>query len=122
MAKIHQFKPGARAKASKSKSKSKSEPKANPDRYTLRLFTSGTTPRSTRAVRNLREICETDLKGNYDLEVIDIYQEPGRATESDIIAAPTLIKEEPPPVKRMVGDLSDRPKVLYYLAIAGGSK
>jgi len=122
VAKIHQFKPGARAKASKSKSKSKSEPKANPDRYTLRLFTSGTTPRSTRAVRNLREICETDLKGNYDLEVIDIYQEPGRATESDIIAAPTLIKEEPPPVKRMVGDLSDRPKVLYYLAIAGGSK
>lgn len=122
MAKIHQFKPGARAKASKSKSKSKSESKANPDRYTLRLFTSGTTPRSTRAVRNLREICETDLKGNYDLEVIDIYQEPGRATESDIIAAPTLIKEEPPPVKRMVGDLSDRPKVLYYLAIAGGSK
>jgi len=122
VAKIHQFKPGARAKASKSKSKSKSESKANPDRYTLRLFTSGTTPRSTRAVRNLREICETDLKGNYDLEVIDIYQEPGRATESDIIAAPTLIKEEPPPVKRMVGDLSDRPKVLYYLAIAGGSK
>jgi circadian clock protein KaiB len=122
VAKIHQFKPRARAKASKSKSKSKSEPKANPDRYTLRLFTSGTTPRSTRAVRNLREICETDLKGNYDLEVIDIYQEPGRATESDIIAAPTLIKEEPPPVKRMVGDLSDRPKVLYYLAIAGGSK
>ncbi|HEY6298312.1 MAG TPA: circadian clock KaiB family protein [Candidatus Binatus sp.] len=118
MAKIHQFKPGVRAKASKLKSKSK----ANPDRYTLRLFTCGTTPRSTRAVRNLREICETDLKGNYDLEVIDIYQEPGRATESDIIAAPTLVKEEPPPVKRMVGDLSDRPKVLYYLAIAGGSK
>ena len=122
MAKIHQFKPGARVKTSKSKLKSKFGSKANPDRYTLRLFTSGTTPRSTRAVRNLREICETDLKGNYDLEVIDIYQEPGRATESDIIAAPTLIREEPPPVKRMVGDLSDRPKVLYYVAIAGGSK
>ena len=108
MAKIHQLKPGARAKASKSK----------PARYMLRLFTSGTTPRSTRALRNLREICETDLKDRYDLEVIDIYQEPGRATESDIIAAPTLIKEEPLPMKRLIGDLSDRPKVLLSLAIA----
>jgi circadian clock protein KaiB len=88
----------------------------------LRLFTSGSTPRSTRALQNLRDICETDLQGNYDLEVVDIYQEPGRATESDIIAAPTLIKEEPLPTKRMVGDLSDRPKVLLGLAIGGKSK
>jgi circadian clock protein KaiB len=88
----------------------------------LRLFTSGTGPRSAAAVRNLREICETDLQGNYDLEVVDIYQQPGRATESDIIAAPTLIKEEPPPTKRMIGDLSDRPKVLLGLAIKDRSK
>jgi circadian clock protein KaiB len=115
VAKIHRLKPGARAKASKSTSESK----PTTEHYTLRLFTSGTTPRSTRAIRNLREICETDLKGNYDLEVVDIYQEPGRATESDIIAAPTLIKEEPPPTKRIIGDLSDRPKVLFNLAIAG---
>ena len=108
MAKIHQIGPRARAKASQSK----------PAHYMLRLFTSGTTPRSTRALRNLREICETDLKDRYDLEVIDIYQEPGRATESDIIAAPTLIKEEPLPMKRLIGDLSDRPKVLLSLAIA----
>ena len=108
MAKIHQLKPGAHPKASKSKSA----------RYLLRLFTSGTTPRSTTALRNLREICETDLKDRYDLEVVDIYQQPGRATESDIIAAPTLIKEEPLPMKRLVGDLSDRPKVLLSLAIA----
>ena len=112
MAKIHHIGSRTRAKASKSA----------PERYLLRLFTSGTTPRSTRALQNLREICETDLQGNYDLEVVDIYQEPGRATESDIIAAPTLIKEEPPPTKRMVGDLSDRPKVLLGLAIAGKSK
>ena len=112
MAKIHQLRPRVHARASKSK----------PGRYMLRLFTSGTTPRSTRALQNLREICETDLQGNYDLEVVDIYQEPGRATESDIIAAPTLIKEEPPPTKRMIGDLSDRPKVLLGLAIAGKSK
>ena len=108
MAKIHQIGPRARAKASKSK----------PAHYMLRLFTSGSTPRSTRALRNLREICETNLEGNYDLEVVDIYQEPGRATQSDIIAAPTLIKEEPLPVKRLVGDLSDRPRVLISLAIA----
>jgi circadian clock protein KaiB len=116
VAKIHHLKPGARAKASKSKANSESEPKAN--HYMLRLFTSGTTPRSTRALRNLREICETDLEGNYELEVVDIYQEPGRATESDIIAAPTLIKDEPLPMKRLIGDLSDRPKVLLSLAIA----
>jgi circadian clock protein KaiB len=112
VAKIHHIGSRPRAKASKSK----------PGRYMLRLFTSGTTPRSTRALQNLREICETDLEGNYDLEVVDIYQEPGRATESDIIAAPTLIKEEPLPIKRMVGDLSDRPKVLLGLAIAGKSR
>jgi len=112
VAKIHHIGSRARAKTSNSA----------PGRYLLRLFTSGTTPRSTRALQNLREICETDLQGNYDLEVVDIYQEPGRATESDIIAAPTLIKEEPPPTKRMVGDLSDRPKVLLGLAIAGKSK
>jgi circadian clock protein KaiB len=109
MAKIHQIK-AARAKASR------------PARYMLRLFTSGTTPRSTKALRNLREICESNLKGRYELEVIDIYQEPGRATESDIIAAPTLIKEQPLPLRRMVGDLSDRPKVLFNLAIASGAK
>ena len=109
MAKIHQIR-GARAKAS------------GPARYLLRLFTSGTTPRSTMALRNLREICDSHLKGRYELEVIDIYQEPGRATEADIIATPTLIKEEPLPVRRMIGDLSDRPKVLFNLAIAGARK
>ena len=112
MAKIHQIRSRVRAKASNPK----------PARYMLRLFTSGTTPRSTTALRNLREICETDLQGNYDLEVVDIYQEPGRATESDIIAAPTLIKEEPPPTKRMIGDLSDRSKVLLGLAIKERSR
>lgn len=104
MAKIHQLK--ARAKNPKRQS------------YLLRLFTTGTSPRSTRALRNLHEICEANLKGRYRLEVIDIYQEPGRASESDVIAAPTLIKEEPLPIKRLIGDLSDRPKVLLSLAIA----
>jgi len=95
-----------------------SAPKFKKILYVLRLFTTGTTPCSTRAIQNLREICEAMLKGRYQLEVIDIYQEPGRASEADIIAAPTLIKEEPEPRRRMVGDLSNRSKVISNLAIA----
>jgi circadian clock protein KaiB len=96
--------------------------KPTPSDFVLRLFTTGTTPRSTRALQNLRDICEALLKGRYRLEVIDIYQEPGRASEADIIAAPTLIKEEPHPVCRMVGDLSDRNKVIAHLSIVGTAK
>jgi circadian clock protein KaiB len=90
--------------------------------YLLRLFTTGGTPRSSRAIQNLRHICEAVLKGRYTLEVVDIYQEPGRASEADIIAAPTLIKEEPPPTRRMVGDMSDRKKVISSLSIREKSK
>jgi circadian clock protein KaiB len=113
MAKIHHLQP--RLTSSRKKL-------TDGEHYLLRLFTTGTTPRSRTAVRNLHEICETNLKGRYNLEVIDIYQEPGRATEADIIATPTLIKEEPLPVRRMIGDLSDRPKVLSNLAIAGARR
>ena len=72
MARIHQLRPKAR----------RMRKTADAAHYVLRLFTTGTTPRSTRALRNLSEICETNLKGRYHLEVIDICQEPGRATES----------------------------------------
>ena len=113
MGNLHKLQP--RAKLSRGRSGTKSD-------YVLRLFTTGTTPRSSRAIRNLRDICEALLKGRYQLEVIDIYQEPGRASEADIIAAPTLIKEEPSPQCRMVGDLSDRDKVISHLAIVGASK
>jgi circadian clock protein KaiB len=96
--------------------------KGKPPGYVLRLYTTGNTPRSSRAIRNLREICEKLLKGRYNLEVIDIYQEPGRASEADIIAAPTLIKDEPQPRRRLIGDLSDRAKVISSLSIEGESK
>jgi circadian clock protein KaiB len=102
--------------------KSSRAPKRKDLIFVLRLYTTGTTPRSTRAIQNLRDFCEALLKGRYQLEVIDIYQEPGRASEADIIAAPTLIKDEPLPMRRMVGDLSDRTKVISNLAIAAGSK
>ena len=88
--------------------------------FVLRLYTTGNTPRSTRALRNLRAICEALLKGRYQLEVIDIYQEPGRASEADIIAAPTLIKDEPQPPCRLVGDLSDRDRVISNLNLLLG--
>jgi len=102
--------------------KSRLERKPRGPEFVLRLYTAGTTPRSTRAVRNLRNICEALIKGRYRLEIIDIYQQPGRASEADIIAAPTLVKAEPQPPCRMVGDLSDRGRVISSLALLAGSK
>ena len=84
-------------------------------RYRLRLYVVGATPRSQQAIANLREVCETELAGRYELEVIDIYQQPTLGAGEQIIAAPTLIKELPPPVRRLVGDMSDRDHVLLGL-------
>src|SRR6185503_2251055 len=71
--------------------------------YSLRLYITGTTARSTAAVANIRALCEEHLKGRYDLEVIDIYQQPHQAMTEQIIAAPTLVKRTPMPPKRLVG-------------------
>jgi circadian clock protein KaiB len=84
-------------------------------RYVLRLYVTGSTPRSARAIENMRRICEEHLAGRYDLEVIDIYQRPEAAREFQLIAAPTLVKLLPEPLRRIVGDLSDRDKVLHGL-------
>jgi circadian clock protein KaiB len=83
--------------------------------YLLRLYVVGATAGSQRAIANLREICETELAGRYELQVIDIYQQPSLAEGEQIIAAPTLIKELPPPVRQLVGDMSDRDRVLLGL-------
>ena len=83
--------------------------------YVLRLYVVGATAGSQRAISNLREICETELAGRYELEVIDIYQQPTLAEGEQIVAAPTLIKELPLPVRRLVGDMSDRERVLLGL-------
>lgn len=91
-------------------------------RYLFRLYTTGSTARSARALRNLVELCELRLKGRYQLEVIDIYQDPGRASEAQIIAAPTLVKESPAPVCRLVGDLSDDEKVIQSLGLSEGRR
>ena len=89
---------------------------APPDeRYVLRLYVTGMTARSARAVKNLRAICDEYLEGRYDLEVIDIYQQPVLAKGEQIIAAPTLIKKLPLPMRRIIGDMSNRERVLLGL-------
>src|SRR6476620_4931410 len=84
-------------------------------KYVLRLYVTGSTPRSTKAISNLRALCEQHLSGRYDLEVIDIFQQPVLAKGEQIIAAPTLIKQLPAPLRKMVGDLSDTQRVLMGL-------
>jgi circadian clock protein KaiB len=85
--------------------------------FVLRLYVAGTSERSARAVRNAKQICEEHLAGRYELEVIDIFQQTGRARDDQVIAVPTLIKRFPAPLKRFIGDLSDRDVVLVGLDI-----
>jgi len=91
------------------------------DKFILRLYIAGTTPRSTRAVANIREICERNLNGRYDLEVIDIYQNPALARGEQILAAPTLVKKLPLPLRRFIGDLSDTERILVGMDLAVAS-
>ncbi len=83
--------------------------------YVLRLYVAGITPRSTQAITNIQRVCEEHLKGRYELEIVDIYQRPELAHEADVIAAPTLIKQLPPPLRRLVGSLADVERVLVGL-------
>jgi circadian clock protein KaiB len=85
--------------------------------YLLRLFVSGFTPRSQRAIDNLKNICERHLAGRYRIEVIDLYQSPGLAHDEQIIATPTLLKVRPFPARRVIGDLSQVDRVLHGLDI-----
>ena len=78
------------------------------ERFHFQLYITGNSPRSTQAVTNLRALCDEHLAGRYELEVIDLYQEPGRAAEGQVIASPTLVKILPKPIMRMVGSLADR--------------
>ncbi len=87
----------------------------NTEQYLLRLYITGTTPRSIKAITNIKRICEENLEDRYNLEVIDIYQKPSLAKDEQIIATPTLIKKLPLPLTRIIGDLSDSEKVLFGL-------
>jgi circadian clock protein KaiB len=84
-------------------------------KYVLRLYVTGQTPRSLKSVENLQRLCEKHLSGRFSLEVIDIYQQPALAAEGQIIAAPTLIKTMPLPLRRLVGDFSDANRVVLGL-------
>lgn len=85
------------------------------ERYLLRLFVTGTTPRSAAAIQNIQAICEERLQGRYDLEVVDIYQHPEMAKPEQVVVTPTLIKRLPLPVRRLIGDLSSEDRVLVGL-------
>jgi circadian clock protein KaiB len=83
--------------------------------FVLRLYVSGMTPNSLRAVENVRKLCAEHLEGRYQLEIIDIYQQPIFAREGQIVAAPTLVKELPPPLRKFIGDMSRTDKLLLGL-------
>ncbi len=83
--------------------------------YVLRLYVSGLTPNSQRAIENIRKICNEHLKGRYDLEIIDIFQQPTLAKEGQIIAAPTLIKKLPLPLRKFIGDMSKTERLIVGL-------
>lgn len=120
---------------SDSSAKDPPEESANPDRdqtlhefenlvsdlvqpsYFFRLFVSGTSSRSATAIENLRRICDQYLPGRYELEVIDIYQQPAEAKAAQVVAVPTLIKELPLPPQRFVGDLSDTERLVIGLRV-----
>ena len=89
--------------------------KLNKSRYILRLYITGTTIHSVKALTNIKKICEEYLEGRYELEVIDLYQKPFLAKGEQIIAAPTLIKQLPLPLRRIIGDMSNKEKVLLGL-------
>src|SRR4051812_9802573 len=88
------------------------------DIYRLRLFITGASPNSTRAVNNLKFICETYLKENYEMEIVDVHQQPLIAESESIIALPLLIKKSPGPERRLIGDMSNTEKVLKGLGLS----
>jgi circadian clock protein KaiB len=85
--------------------------------FVLRLYVSGMTARSRRAIDNIRQLCEEHLAGRYDLEIIDIYQQPEMAKEGQVIAAPTLVKTLPLPLRRVIGDMGDPGRIMVVLGI-----
>jgi circadian clock protein KaiB len=87
------------------------------NKYILKLYISGDSPRAKAAIENLERICEQDLAGRYALEIIDVLKHPEAAEMDKILATPTLVKQLPPPLRRVIGDLSDKDKVLLGLEV-----
>jgi circadian clock protein KaiB len=91
-------------------------------KYLLKLYVTGSSARAEQAIDNLRHICEQDLHGEYELEIIDVLEQPELAEEARILATPTLIKQLPPPLRRVIGDLSNKDKVLLGLEVRKSSR
>ena len=90
------------------------------ERFLLRLYVAGQTPKSLTAFANLRKICETHLAGRYEIEVIDLLERPQLARGDEIVAVPTLVRKLPEPIKKLIGDLSDTERVLVGLQLKPG--
>lgn len=86
-----------------------------PDKFSLRLYVAGQTPKAARAFNNLRKICDEHLAGRYSIEVIDLLENPALGRGDQILALPTLVRKLPPPVKKIIGDLSNTERVLVGL-------
>jgi circadian clock protein KaiB len=93
------------------------EAEAPLSKYLLTLYVTGTSPRTQIAIDNLNRICKDELDGRYELEIVDVLENPQRAEDERILATPTLIKQLPPPLRRVIGDLSDKEKVLLGLEV-----
>lgn len=88
-----------------------------PGKYVLRLYVTGMTSRSTRAITTVRDVCERHLQGRYELEIIDVYQQPGRISTDQIVAIPTLVKHQPAPQRYVIGDMTNRARLLIGLGL-----
>ena len=96
--------------------------KASEEKYCLRLYVTGNTPKSNRAITNIKRICDEHLQGRYSLEVVDIYQQPVLAKGEQIIAAPTLIKRLPLPLRKFIGDMTNTERILLGLDLRSVKK
>jgi len=94
--------------------------KSYDDPYIFRLYVTGASPNSLRAIANTRELCEEHFSENYELEIIDVHQQPSVARKENIIALPLLIKKHPLPEKRLIGDMSDMERVLKSIGVSNG--
>jgi circadian clock protein KaiB len=115
--KIKRNKSAIKARKRSASGTQKKAAKRSGSRYALRLYITGQTPRSLQSVENLRALCDKYIPNKFDLEVVDIYQQPAMAAAGQIIAAPTLIKSMPLPLRRLVGDFSDQNRVILGLDI-----
>lgn len=87
------------------------------EKFVLRLYVAGNTPQSTRAIERAKAFCESHLKDRYELTIVDLYQQPEATEDDQIIAAPTLVKKIPPPLRQLIGDLSNTSRLLLALDI-----